>query len=97
MLFRSILIPEAQSEAEALICALTRIAHMKITASEYPWSNGEDYVHRDLRVYALRQQPEIGSFCFTGGPLSVPDRRMNEWQFLTDHSMKSNDCSVSGC
>lgn len=38
-------------EAEALICALTGIAHMKITVSEYPWSNGDDYVDRLIRAF----------------------------------------------
>lgn len=39
-------------EAEALICALTGIAHMKITVSEYPWSDANIYIDRLLRAFA---------------------------------------------
>ncbi len=36
-------------DAEALICALTGIAHMAITVSEYRWAAPQDYVARVLR------------------------------------------------
>lgn len=45
-------------EAEALICALTGIAHMKITVSEYPWSAASDYIDRLIAAFVgLRPNP----------------------------------------
>lgn len=45
--------PEAdcRADAEALICALTGVAHMQITVSEYPWSKPADNVDRILAAF----------------------------------------------
>ncbi|MBO9694584.1 MAG: hypothetical protein J7499_00125 [Sphingopyxis sp.] len=38
-------------DAEALICALTGVAHMEITVSEYPWAKPADYVDTLLATF----------------------------------------------
>ncbi|WP_439569342.1 TetR/AcrR family transcriptional regulator [Sphingopyxis sp.] len=43
---------DCRVEAEALICALTGIAHMAITVSEFPWSRPAAYVDRILVAFA---------------------------------------------
>ncbi|HMO73837.1 MAG TPA: TetR/AcrR family transcriptional regulator [Sphingopyxis sp.] len=42
---------DCRADAEALICALTGIAHMAITVSEYPWARPGDYVDRILAAF----------------------------------------------
>lgn len=48
---------DCRIEAEALICALTGIAHMEITVSEYPWAGPQAYVDNILRAFTHRPQP----------------------------------------
>lgn len=45
--------PEADATryAEALICALTGVAHMLVTVSEYGWAPAETYVDAVLRGF----------------------------------------------
>ncbi|MBS0411392.1 MAG: TetR/AcrR family transcriptional regulator [Proteobacteria bacterium] len=38
-------------EGEALLCALTGVAHMLVTVSEYPWAKGETYVDLIVRGF----------------------------------------------
>ena len=40
-----------REEAEALICALTGVAHLLIGVSEYPWRSGVTYVDAILRGF----------------------------------------------
>lgn len=42
---------DCKVDAEALLCALTGVAHMEITVSEYPWAKPADYVDTLLAAF----------------------------------------------